>query len=401
VRISRSLPVACLLWTCSTAVAHTVSNTAQSSPTLGEWLEVGLPLLIAATLYIRGTWTLGQRSAWGHQRRWMPALAFAGGWLALALALLSPLDRWGTELFAAHMIQHEVLMLVAAPLLVLGRPLPVFLWALADGPRATLGRSGQRGWFSSTWKLLTQPLTAWLLHALALWIWHAPPLFNAVLVNRGVHDLQHITFLFTALLFWSALLHARAREMQGAAIIYLFTTTVHSSVLGALITFGSKPWYQSYLQTAPHWGLSALEDQQLGGLIMWVPASFVYIGIALVLLARWIQRSGQATGAGAERRYGWSTQSGTHFAACLANPQGARAMSNEELRRRKASEQAGGQHGTKNTGGSASDVGSRPREQPSKDPQLRKVHESAGSDDELGRGNDTSLEQGGSRHRTQ
>jgi putative membrane protein len=281
----------CFLWACGAAVAHTIPRAAEGDQTLIEWLEVGVPLLVAAVLYFRGTVRLWRRSALGHRRRWLPALAFATGWLALTLALLSPLDRWGSELFAIHMIQHEVLMLVAAPLLVLGRPLSVFLWAFPDGPRASLGRLGHRRWINRTWKALTQPLTAWLLHAFALWIWHAPPLFNAVLVNRGVHDLQHVTFLLTALLFWSALLHARARDMQGAAIIYLFTTTVHSSVLGALITFGSKPWYHSYLQTAPHWGLSALEDQQLGGLIMWVPASFVYIGIALVLLARWIGAS--------------------------------------------------------------------------------------------------------------
>jgi putative membrane protein len=278
---------ACLLWTCGTAAAHTGNSDLRFS----DWLEVGLPLALAAVLYTVGTVRLWRRSALGHRRRWMPALAFAAGWMTLALALLSPLDRWGTELFAAHMIQHELLMLVAAPLLVLGRPLPVFLWAFPDLPRARLGRVGRVRRVNSAWKVLTQPLTAWLLHAVALWVWHAPPLFNAVLVNRGVHDLQHVTFLLTALLFWSALLQARAREMQGAAIIYLFTTTVHSSVLGALITFGSQPWYQAYLKTAPHWGISALEDQQLGGLIMWVPASLVYIGFALVLLARWISAS--------------------------------------------------------------------------------------------------------------
>jgi putative membrane protein len=103
-----------------------------------------------------------------------------------------------------------------------------------------------------------------------------------------VHELQHLTFLLTALVFWAALFDERRRERQGAAILYLFTTTVHTSILGALITFAAHPWYASYLQTSTQWGLTALEDQQLGGLIMWVPGSLVYVGAALVLLARWI-----------------------------------------------------------------------------------------------------------------
>jgi putative membrane protein len=264
------------------ASAHVLPAAESDTPST-EWLSVGVPLLLAIGLYVCGLVRSGRRS-------W-ETLAFSAGLLTLAIALLSPLDRWGAELFAAHMVQHEVLMLIAAPLLVLGRPLPIFLWAFPARMRASLGRVSRVGWVYRVWAVLTRPLSAWLLHALALWVWHAPPLFDAVLTNRGVHDLQHFTFLATALLFWSALLHARAREAQGAAIIYLFTTTVHSSVLGALITFGTRPWYQSYLQTAPQWGLTALEDQQLGGLIMWVPASFVYVGVALLLMARWLMRA--------------------------------------------------------------------------------------------------------------
>jgi putative membrane protein len=279
-----------LLISATNASAHEAGSSAD------EWfsvfLQVGMPLLLTAGLYIRGLFCLWRRSGRGHGVRPTHALAFGAGWIALALSLLSPLDTLGGELFAVHMVQHEVLMLVAAPLLVLGRPLPVFLWAFPSNARAALARAGKSPWLASVWQSLTRPLAGWALHALALWIWHAPPLFEAALVDRGVHNLQHISFVATALLFWTALFQARARESQGAAILYLFTTTVHSSVLGALLTFAARPWYPSYLNTVPQWGLSALEDQQLGGLIMWVPASFVYIGIALVLLARWINASG-------------------------------------------------------------------------------------------------------------
>jgi putative membrane protein len=214
--------------------------------------------------------------------------AFASGLIALAIALLSPLDAWGAELFALHMVQHEVLMLVAAPLLVLGRPLPVFLWAFSESWRNALSRLVRARAVRQGWQWLLSAGCAWLLHALALWIWHVPRFFDAVLLSQTVHDLQHLTFFVTALVFWAALLHERRRDQQGAAIFYLFTTTVHTSVLGAMITFAGRPWYSAYLQTSEHWGLTALEDQQLGGLIMWVPGSLVYVGIALVLMARWI-----------------------------------------------------------------------------------------------------------------
>jgi putative membrane protein len=248
-------------------------------------------MCVAALLYARGAWVLFKRAKRDAARVNIRALSFFCGLILLAVALLSPLDRWGAELFALHMVQHEVLMLIAAPLLVLARPLPVFLWAFSGEWRIRLGRLSMHPGVEGSWRLLSAPITGWLVHALALWIWHTPALFNAVLIHPGIHDLQHFTFFATALLFWTALFQERRRDHQGAAILYLFTTTVHSGVLGALITFAQRPWYSSYLQTSQSWGLTALEDQQLGGLIMWVPSSLVYVGAALVLLARWISMS--------------------------------------------------------------------------------------------------------------
>jgi cytochrome c oxidase assembly factor CtaG len=189
------------------------------------------------------------------------------------------------------MVQHEVLMLIAAPLLVLGRPLPLFLWAFGESARATLGRLSRSTAVAGAWAMLLSPFFAWLLHALTLWIWHAPPLFNAALRYPAVHDFQHLSFLAAALVFWAAMIESRRREQQGVAILSLFTTTIHTSVLGALITFAVRPWYSAYLQNPVAWGVTALEDQQLGGLIMWVPGSLVFVAIALALLVRWIRLS--------------------------------------------------------------------------------------------------------------
>ncbi len=252
---------------------------------------VAAVIVIALVGYGRGLAGVWRRTTRGRREALLRALAFAGGLAAVAMALLSPIDRLGAQLFAIHMIQHELLMLIAAPLLVIGRPLPLFLWALTQDLRAKAARFALSRPLQAMWTVLLSPIVAWLLHALALWVWHVPQFFDAALRNAAVHDAQHLTFLLAALVFWAAMIETRNREQQGAALIYLFTTTVHTSVLGALITFATQPWYGAYLNTPASWGLTALEDQQLGGLIMWVPGSLVYVGVALALLLRWIRAS--------------------------------------------------------------------------------------------------------------
>ncbi|HUQ12612.1 MAG TPA: cytochrome c oxidase assembly protein [Steroidobacteraceae bacterium] len=245
-------------------------------------------LLLSAVLYAGGFLRL-----WPHvharAQLWWRAVAYVAGWMTLVVALLSPLDRAASGSFAWHMIQHETLMLIAAPLLVIGRALPTFLWALPHGARVSAGHATKASWFRGAWNRLTSPLSAWLLHAAALWLWHAPALFNAAVTNATVHDWQHATFLVTALIFWHALLNKSARARRGLALLYLFTTTIHTGVLGALLTFAGRPFYATLdggLREAS--SLSALEDQQLGGLIMWVPGSIVYVAAALILAARWL-----------------------------------------------------------------------------------------------------------------
>jgi len=224
-------------------------------------------------------------------RKW-EALCFAGGWLALFVALVSPLHAWGSVLFSAHMSQHEILMLVAAPLLVLGRPLITFLWALPLNWSRRIGNLGKFGPINRVWRALTIPLVAWLVHAVALWIWHIPALFEAVLHNEAVHMVQHLSFLLSALLFWWALIHGPQGVMgYGAAVLYLFTTSIHSGVLGALLTIAGSVWYPSYVGLTSSWGLTPLEDQQLGGLIMWIPASLVYVIAGLALFAGWLREA--------------------------------------------------------------------------------------------------------------
>jgi putative membrane protein len=282
-----SLLLAGLVWA-GVAQAH-VPGAAIQKP---QYVVISL-LGVAALLYLRGLFLL-----WPHvharQQLLSRALLFFLGWLALCLALLSPLDTFAAESFALHMIQHESLMLVAAPLLVLGRGLPTFLWALPHDARRLAGKTTRSKGLKTVWNAVSSARSAWFLHAAALWLWHLPVFFNAALAHPALHEWQHVSFLLTALLFWHALFRHGTHAARGMAVLYLFTTTLHTGLLGALLTFARAPLYGGLDRGLSHyWGLTALEDQQLGGLIMWVPAATIYVGAALVLTARWIADTGE------------------------------------------------------------------------------------------------------------
>jgi putative membrane protein len=249
-------------------------------------------LAVSGWLYARGLRRLWRDAGAGRGVRRWEAACYAAGWFALFVALVSPLHPWGAVLFSAHMTQHEVLMLVAAPLLVLGRPLVVFLKALPSAWAATLARASNTAGWQRVWRLLSNAFVAWLIHAVVLWVWHIPSLFQATLTSEFVHALQHTSFLGSALLFWWAVMDDRRSAMgYGAAVLFLFTTALHSGLLGILLTFARSVWYPAYSATTGSWGLTPLEDQQLGGLIMWIPAGVVYIIAGVALLAGWLRQS--------------------------------------------------------------------------------------------------------------
>ncbi|MCW5978499.1 MAG: cytochrome c oxidase assembly protein [Bryobacteraceae bacterium] len=256
---------------------------------LDPWILI--PLALSGWLYWRGSRPLWADKPGRGIRRW-EARAFWAGWAALAVALVSPLHALGEALFSAHMAQHELMMVVAAPLVVLGRPLVPFLWGLPLSWRRRAGRLGQYGWFQAGWRALSHPLSAWSIHAVAVWIWHVPGLYEATVENDLIHTFQHVSFLGSALLFWWALIHGREAGMgHGAAIVYVFTTALHGGALGAILTFAPTTWYPIYENTTWAWGLTALEDQQLAGLIMWIPAGLLYAVAALALAVSLMRES--------------------------------------------------------------------------------------------------------------
>lgn len=255
--------------------------------TWDPWITV--PLVITVTLFARGWWRLAHRAGLGRAALRHRALLFGGGWLTLVGALVSPLHAAGEHSFAAHMAEHELLMLAAAPLLVASRPLAVMLWAFPASTRRRLGAWGNSRGVSRAWDFLTGAVTATLLQAAALWIWHAPALFDLALADEGWHAAQHLSFILSALFFWSAMLGrggARGKAAaRGVAALCLFVTSIVSGALGALMAFSESPWYSGYARMgmAPL-GLTPAEDQQIAGLIMWIPGGLVHAIAALVLV---------------------------------------------------------------------------------------------------------------------
>jgi putative membrane protein len=239
-------------------------------------------LVLTGALYVIGVIRMRRVRAW-------QVAAFTGGWLALVIALVSPLDTLGGILFSAHMAQHEMLMIVAAPLLVLGKPLVTFLWALPARWRVPVGHFFQRERIARTWQFITGAMFVTALHAAAIWVWHIPSWYEATLRSDSIHALQHISFLLTATMFWWALIHGRyGRLGYGAAVAYVFATAGHSGALGALITFAPHLWYPIYATRTAAWGLDAIEDQQLAGLIMWIPAGVLFTVLGIALFAAWL-----------------------------------------------------------------------------------------------------------------
>ena len=244
-------------------------------------------------LYTTGSRRMAPRGA-VHPRR--ERIAFACGWATLVIAVLPPLDSLAVQLFSAHMAQHELMMLVGAPLLMAGRPVPVCLAALPPRARHRVASLLQSSTAGTVWRTATAPLVAWVLHGSAIWVWHLPALYDAAAGNEAIHALQHATFVGTSVLFWWGMLYGRyGRAGYGAAVFYVFTTAVHTGALGAFLTFARAPMYPFYAGPAAARGVDQLADQQLAGLLMWIPAGFVLTMLGIALFAAWMGESERRT----------------------------------------------------------------------------------------------------------
>jgi putative membrane protein len=243
-------------------------------------------LALTVVLYHQGLGRLRRR------RRRVPGrgsvVAFDSGMAALAVALASPLDAAAASIFAAHMVQHLVLVVVAAPLLVCGRPGLVFTWALPARPRRLVRRVGARPAVRRIAEALSHPIFVWALATVTMWAWHHPALYEAAVKHDPVHVVEHATLLLTAAAVWAVAL-GRVRHPVPVPVgaLVLLATALQGGALGAVLTLARVPLYTVHAAMAPRWGLTPIEDQQLAGALMWMPAGLVYVGVTATLLVRW------------------------------------------------------------------------------------------------------------------
>jgi putative membrane protein len=250
-------------------------------------LALGFPALVYAA-GVRSLWATARGRGVSGGR----VAGFAVGLLALTAALVSPLDRAAEELLSAHMAQHLVLVLVAAPLLVLGRPGLVMLSGLAPAARRTVHRVVAWRPLRMAVIWITTPVVVWFVHVSVVWGWHVPGAYQAALVRPSVHLLEHATFLGTGLLFWTVALRAGKgpRLARGADVLFVLTAWLQSGALGALLTFAPAPIYPAYVASSGSLGLDPLRDQQVAGLIMWIPGGVVYLVMAGAMFVSWLRR---------------------------------------------------------------------------------------------------------------
>jgi putative membrane protein len=223
------------------------------------------PILIAALIVVAGAYLAAARRR--PVEGWRQA-AFAGGWALTSLALICPICPLSVSLFSARVGQHMFLVFVAAPVVALGWP------------------AGESSASAARWR----PVLAAGALAAALWVWHSPAPYVATFQSTAIYWLMHLTTFGAALLLWRSLLCAWTRSLEGAAAAIVITV-LQMGVLGAVITFAPRPLYEPHLYTAMTWGLTPLQDQQLGGVIMWVPAAVLLAAALAAGFAEALARS--------------------------------------------------------------------------------------------------------------
>lgn len=261
-------------------------------------LTLLIPLAITALVYLLGVWNVWRHAGVGHGISVRRCACFIGAILALFVALVSPLDALSGALFSAHMVQHMLLILVAAPLLASSSFPLALLWVLPrQGSRALGRRLVRLPILSQAWRGISSPVTAWLCFTLALWGWHTSALFDAALRDETIHAIEHLSFLWSAILFWWVLFErgGSSAARNSMTVPYLFTTSLQSGILGALMTFTSQPWYPYDAAMVAPWGLTPLQDQQLAGLIMWIFGGAVFTALTIVYFAAWFRTLEQSS----------------------------------------------------------------------------------------------------------
>ena len=281
----RLLAFAALLATSAAASAHGAEHTDHAGWTFDPWVTVPLALLLVT--YVVGRNRLAARASSPQRAGW----PFLGGWAVLSFALVSPLHEAGERSFTLHMIEHEMIMLVATFMFAASHAGGILAWGLPGPARKWPGGSWKAP-LADLWRRLTEPITATILQAVVMLAWHSPALFDRALDSRGWHVAQHLSFVVASLLFWWAMLHPRRGTFLLSAAC-LFLTSLVEGGLGALMALSQSPWYSAYAAMGMSGiGLNPTTDQQLAGLVMWIPGGAVHGAAALWLLHQWLSSEG-------------------------------------------------------------------------------------------------------------
>jgi cytochrome c oxidase assembly factor CtaG len=260
---------------------------------LSDWsLDPSLVYVgLAAALYL-----LGSRGRWRPKP--LEAAAFFASLLTIVIALDSPIDAYADDLFWVHMLQHVLLLTVAPPLFLLGRPWPRMWRALPLGPRTTVARAVARGHWAAPLRALARPLPAFVLFNATIIFWHIPAAYDATLTNGVVHATEHAMFFFTGLLFWARVIDPgplRPRLVWPARIAYAAGAMIVSWVLAIVLVVVPHPIYSYYVDLATRpGGLTAAEDQQIAAGIMWVLGSLAYTITFILGFYRWLEPDNSA-----------------------------------------------------------------------------------------------------------
>jgi cytochrome c oxidase assembly factor CtaG len=270
------------------------------------WTFPTLPTLAILAALAWWAWATRRVNA-AHRANPVPRLrtwAFVGGMVALAFALLSGVERYDTTLFSVHMVQHLLLTMVGAPLIVLAAPITLILRLAAPDTRQRIVLPLLH---SRVVRFLAFPAVAWIAFAVVMWGAHFSPLFDAALENPLAHDLEHALFLGTALLFWWPVVAADPgpwRLAHPSRSLYTFLQMPQNTFLAVIILGATVPLYRHYatLQIPwPGWTATALDDQRLAAGIMWVGGDLLFIGALAFVVWGWM-RAEDANTARADRR---------------------------------------------------------------------------------------------------
>ncbi|MEX2228999.1 MAG: cytochrome c oxidase assembly protein [Dehalococcoidia bacterium] len=281
----------------SAARAHNAIN--PDLPLWANWSfdpQFLVPVAIAAWFYVHGLTRWTERS---REHPWWRTAFFFTGLALLVIAIESPLDRLAEDYLAFHMIQHEVMMTLAVPAILLGAPTTPSLRGMPRWLRlGVVRRLARRPEVRLAYRWVTHPVVAIATGTAVLWAWHlAPGWYDGALTNAAIHDLQHLSMAGIAMLFWWNVIDPKPRRSRLAYIprvLYVFAAGVPRQFLAAMLTFAERPLYDVYRVAHGPLALAPADDQQLGGLIMWVPGGMMYLLIMGIIFGVWAHKSEQA-----------------------------------------------------------------------------------------------------------